>query len=89
MNLRETVALMRELGIVEYEHKDVQLSFKIVLSGKPWVQSPEAGPADRGPEAGAEEAEAAPPAAYSRLPVAYRDPRLYGGKFPKLGGGET
>lgn len=78
--LRSLVALMRELGIVHYENSDLQ----IVLGPAPILGASEA--AGQGPSAGleAEGTAEAIPEAYRRLPVAYRNEALWGGKLPKL-----
>ncbi len=80
-DLRSLVALMRELGISHYEiSKGTDL--KVVLGVQPRLEHPQedARGSEQAPEGGSEEL----PEAYRRLPVAYRDPRLYGGKLPKL-----
>lgn len=78
--LRKLVALMRELGISHYEiSKDS--SIKVVLGGQPRLVAAEE--ASQGSE---QEAPEEVPEAYRRLPAAYRNLALYGGRLPKLDG---
>lgn len=83
MNLKETVALMRELGVTEYEYSNNGISFKVRLGNQP-----SSGHSLAGEPAPADGAEASPevPDAYRRLPAAYRNLTLYGGRLPKLDG---
>lgn len=82
-NLRETVALMRELGVTTYKYATQAESFEIVLGRAGSVVPSE----DVAPSGEAEpEAEVATPEAFKRLPVAYRNPALYGGRLPNLDG---
>ncbi len=77
--LRVIVAEMRALGITG--------SFKINL-GVPPIQQDIGGSTapGEGPAPQEEAAQAELPAAFKRLPLAYQNPTLYGGKLPKLDG---
>lgn len=88
MNLRETVALMRELGVTEYEYSNNGTSFKVCLGNQPWMGTSEEGPPGReqGPVQGSGEEDPKVPSAYDRLPAQYRNLTLYGGRLPKLDG---
>lgn len=89
MNLKEIVAEMRCLGITEYEFKDVQLSYKIVLGSQPGLVAAEASPADSTPEHAFTEPTPASEElseAFKRLPLNYQNSTLYGGRLPKLSG---
>lgn len=85
--LRALVSLMRELGITEYEFNDAEKSThgKVIL-GLPPMEGAVLGLAEAGSPPPEESAEEALPKAYRRLPLAYQDARLYGGKLPKLDG---
>lgn len=77
---------MRELGVVEYEFKDANSSYKIVLDPKPSGGSiPSHQGLGEGEEA-KDPREAPLPEAYRKLPAAYRNVNLYGGRLPKLDG---
>jgi hypothetical protein len=88
MDLSDIVAQMRALGVTHYEHQDSTRSFKVTLGPAPARPSPDVGevPLDAAKEAAAGEASASDtPDPFRRLPLAYRNPMLYGGKLPDLG----